>query len=138
MKHTKVVISAGAYFALAAAVLILPVNLLLSAILAAAFHELCHLAVMWILGISVAEIRVGMGSVQIITGLMAPAQELLCAIAGPCGSFVLLFLSKYAPVLSLCGLIQGLFNLLPFYPLDGGRVFWAAIQMLRDAFAHKH
>lgn len=52
---------------------------------------------------------------------MTAPREAVCALAGPLGSFVLVSLGKYWPELALMALGQGIFNLIPVYPLDGGR-----------------
>ena len=59
---------------------------------------------------------------SIETGYMTPAAELLCAAAGPIGSISMLLTIRKFPILGLLGLAQGIFNLLPIYPLDGGRI----------------
>ena len=53
---------------------------------------------------------------------MSPIREAICALAGPLGSFSLLLISEYFPEAAVCGLIQGAYNLIPVYPLDGGRL----------------
>ena len=112
----------GAYFAAAAGMLLLPLKWLAGGVISAAFHECCHLAVLNWFQIPVRQIRIGFGGARITTGLMTPIQELLCAVAGPLGSFCMILFVRLFPELGLLGLMQGLFNLLPFYPLDGGRI----------------
>ena len=58
---------------------------------------------------------------------MEPVQEALSALAGPAGSFLMLLLCRVFPEAALWGTVQGLFNLLPVYPLDGGRVLRCAV-----------
>ena len=120
-------VSPGFYIMAAAAVLILPLRILVAAAFAAWFHEGAHLAVLHFFKIPVDSIRLGAGGARIMTGPMLPVQELLCAAAGPLASLSLLLFLRCFPVLALFGLIQGLFNLLPVFPLDGGRIlraFW--------------
>ena len=111
--------------------LVMPLGTLLAAICAAAVHECCHLLALRFCGIPVLQIRVGIGSAAIQTPPLSPAQELPCAFAGPMGSFACLLLTRPFPLLALFGLIQGLYNLLPIYPLDGGRILRAAVLLIR-------
>lgn len=106
----------------ATCILLLPFRLLIAALASAVFHELCHLLAMKLFSVPVLGIRIGTFGMVIRSGYMTPGQELLCAAAGPAGSLLLLLSAEVFPLLAFCGLIQGLFNLLPIYPMDGGRI----------------
>lgn len=101
--------------------LVLPLRLILAAGVAALFHESCHVLAIRLTGGAVTGIAIGAGGTVMETAPMKPGQELLCALAGPVGSFLLVMAHRFFPLLSLCALVQGCFNLLPLYPLDGGR-----------------
>ena len=47
--------------------------------------------------------------------------ELVCVLAGPAASLLLLLLVRPFPRLALCGFVQGVYNLLPLGRLDGAR-----------------
>jgi len=117
---------------LALLILTLPLNWVLSALLAAAVHELCHLLMMRFLGINVYSLRIRPGGAMLDTGPMSPKEELLSALAGPLGSFFLLALVRTAPRITLCALVQGLFNLLPLGDMDGGRIAKSLFHLLRE------
>ena len=53
--------------------------------------------------------------------LMNPGRETACILAGPCGSLLLMCFAVWFPRTAVCGFIHGLYNLIPVYPLDGGR-----------------
>ena len=121
----------------AASILLLPFRLLIAAFAAAIIHELCHLSVMRFFSVPVQGIRIGTFGLVIRSGYMTSGQELLCAAAGPAGSFILLLTWKVFPLLAICGLIQGLFNLLPIYPMDGGRILQGLTLLGKEKYLAK-
>lgn len=132
MKRLKVSIAPGAYIAAAAGVLLLPLKWLLAAYFAAMIHEFGHLLALKACRVTVSEIEAGMFGAKISTGALTPLQEIICTAAGPLASFSLLIFCRTVPVLALIGLIHCMFNLLPIYPMDGGRILRALICQLSE------
>ena len=124
MGRSKVRISVdGAFFvALSAAILLLPLKWLLCASFAAFIHELSHFLALRLSGVEVRSIRIGAGGAMMSTAPMSARQEALCAAAGPLGGGMLILSAPLCPSLALCAFVQTGFNLLPIFPLDGGRV----------------
>lgn len=118
----KICIEPVSYILGAAIVLLLPAKVWLTALFAASVHELFHLAALWLLGGQVIQLRLGIFGAKIVTLPMSRGREVLCALAGPVGSFSLLALASRYPLAALFGFMQGTYNLLPIYPLDGGRI----------------
>lgn len=108
--------------------LTVPLQWLAAAVLAAAFHECCHWAAIMILGGSVRAVSVGIHGAVLKIHLEGSGREVLAALAGPVGSLLLLHLYRGFPEIALCGLVQGLYNLLPVYPLDGGRILRCCLE----------
>lgn len=134
MKSFEVQISGGFYIAAAFSVLLLPWNVLLSFAAASAVHELCHLVMLRWCKVPVYQIRLGMFGAGLSTAAVLPGQELVCAAAGPAGSLLLACFVKQFPLIALFGFVQGLFNLLPIYPLDGGRILRSIFMLAKRAF----
>lgn len=122
--------SASLFVYLALLLLFIPVRLLFAAITSAAVHELFHIAAMRIMKIDIYAIRVGINGAKIETAPMNDFQEFVCALAGPIGGLLLLFLFRVMPVVALTAAVQSLYNLLPLYPTDGGRALKSGMRMV--------
>ena len=118
------------YLFIALLLLVLPLPWLLAAFLAALIHELCHLTMVVLLKGTVRHIRVDIGGAQIGARLPGWMEEFLSSLAGPVGSLLLVLLCHRLPRLAVCGCIQGLYNLLPIYPLDGGRALRCLLERI--------
>ena len=100
----------------------------LSFLLCALVHELGHLAAMKLCGISVDRITLSAGGAVIRAGFHDYKQELWCAAAGPLsGAVFALALLRIYPKIAIVSLLLSLINLLPLYPLDGGRILRALL-----------
>lgn len=113
---------------LALLMLVIPYKWVAAWVIAAAFHELCHFAAVRLSGCEVFSIRINLNGAIMETDVLSWGKEILCALAGPLGGFLLIFTAKWFPRLAICGCFQSLYNLLPVYPLDGGRALKSAIE----------
>lgn len=102
--------------------LTLPLSWVIAALTAAIIHEIFHILSVLIFGEKIYALTIGFHGAVIDTSPMAASKQFICILAGPLGSMLLFLAKAYVPQLALCGFIQGLFNLLPVYPLDGGRM----------------
>ena len=123
-------ITAGGCICAALMLLALPLRWLAGAVTAGVFHELCHVLAVVLTGGSVLEIRIGAGGTRMETSPMTSGRELICALAGPAGSFLLAAMYRLIPVTAICAFVQGCFNLLPLFPLDGGRAVQSGLSLL--------
>ena len=130
-------VTAGFCILWAFLLLVLPLHLLLAAMGAALFHELCHGLAIYATGGKITRLTVGAGGMVMETTPMPPGREALCALAGPGGSFLLACLYPWIPLAAVCALVQGCFNILPLYPLDGGRAMKCLLEWLFPVQAEK-
>ena len=94
-------------------------------------HELGHLAVMKYFGCAPSEIRLIPGSIRIISPLCADKNSVIISLSGPILNvlvFAVVYFSSqilgvnYYLDFAFINLVYGVFNLLPFYSLDGGSI----------------
>ncbi len=114
-------LSGGFCIFLAAALLLLPLKWVIAAAFAAFFHELCHYLAIYLCTREHTKLHIFSFGARLPLPPMSLGKELLCALAGPLGGLVLLFFARWMPRTALCAGFQSLYNLLPVYPLDGGR-----------------
>ena len=122
----------GFFPVLALMLLLFPVRFLVGVLLAALIHELGHLLALKIAGGRVLSIRLRSFGARIEAAPMSPGRTALCALAGPAAGALTIFAYKTFPELALAGLVQTVFNLLPVYPLDGGRALRNICCKIRD------
>ena len=121
-RNERIVFEPGFFIMLSIALLIIPVRWIISWFIAVFVHELSHFVALRLCNVSVFQISIDMFGTDIQTDAMSTGQEIVSAIAGPLGSLLLLLFLRVFPYISLCALAQLLFNLIPIYPMDGGRV----------------
>lgn len=96
-------------------------------LLATTLHELGHILCICLTGARVTALTLNLCGAVMETTPMSYEQEALCSLAGPAVGIVLLLWGRRYPWLAFWGLAQSLHNLLPVYPLDGGRALRALL-----------
>lgn len=110
-----------------------PLRWLFAAFIAAVLHEFGHYLSVRICGGVVDCMRFGpTGAIMEVSGL-TERDELFSLAAGPVAGLLMMLLVKLWPQLALCGFVQSMYNLLPIYPLDGGRILNIIIRRCRGS-----
>ncbi len=108
-------------------------------VLSILLHELSHIAAGAILGFEVKGIKISpLGLKAFIKTGNEPGKKLILSLAGPVANFFLAglalrlpSLAKYSDIANI-NIYLGFFNLIPIYPLDGGRVLHIILTRLTD------
>ena len=123
-------IAPSTYLHLSLLCLLLPIQWVVAFILSAVIHEVWHLIALRLCRVRIFSVGVRNFGTDINTAPITPGKELICAMAGPAGSASLLLLAKWMPLIAICGLFHLLYNLLPIYPSDGGRILHCGLELL--------
>ena len=118
----KIELRPGAFLVPAFLLLVLPWQWVGAAVFAAGIHELCHIIALVLTGGEIRGIVISGSGATIRAECPCAWRECLSAMAGPLGSACMLLFYRQLPRVALCALVHCLYNLLPLFPLDGGRI----------------
>lgn len=124
-----ITVAPAMYVFLALAVVLLPLKLLLAWLLSVLVHEMCHIFMVILCQGRINGIRFSLTGAQIITDALPLHREIICVLAGPIGSILLLVFFRWYPQIAVCGFIQAVFNLMPFINADGGKVLSEVLRL---------
>ena len=133
-----VTISPQTYIVIVLMLLLIPLPWLTGWIMAAVIHELCHYIAVRFCGGKITSIKFSSAGIVLESGYLSTWRSVICSLAGPAGGLLLYVFSKRFPYLAICGFLQSVYNLLPIYPLDGGRAVRAVcLLFFCDSTANK-
>lgn len=126
----RIVVKPECFVILALLLLTIPIQWITAWMVASLFHECCHFAALRLSGCRIFRVQVGLNGAVMDTDLSDVNSEILCALAGPIGGLLLILVGRWCPRIALCGLFQSIYNLIPIYPLDGGRAVCGILRIL--------
>lgn len=122
-RNKSIIVLPGFCILVAVFLMLLPFQWVCAWFIASMVHELAHCVALSVCGVRIDSVKLGISGAVIVTEAIRPRHEVISAIAGPLGGLLLLLFLRFIPYIGICALVQSAFNLLPLYPLDGGRVF---------------
>lgn len=118
----NIVVTFGFYVYIALFLLVLPIHWFCAWVVAVTLHETGHFVAIRLCGAKARRICFHAMKIEIETDALSTRQECICAMAGPAGSLLATMLICRFPLVGFFGALQLMYNLIPVYPSDGGRV----------------
>lgn len=122
--------SGGFCVLLALMLLLVPLPWMFAGCFAALVHEVCHYLAIRACTHRRTCVKIFSYAARMPLPEMSRGREVLCALAGPVGALGLLLLARWMPRVAVCSALQSAYNLLPIYPLDGGRALRSGAAVL--------
>lgn len=129
-RNNLIFVSPFHYILLALFILMLPADWILGWGIAIITHELGHIIAISIFKIDIHRVNFDYTGIQLHTDSMNLREELICSLAGPLLGLFPILLIRTFPYAGICAFILTCFNMIPLYPLDGGRVLISLLQMI--------
>ena len=129
-RKSYIKISPQLYIFAAVIALTVPILWVAGWMIAVAVHELSHYLLLRLCGKEIDCVHFDISGAKIQTEGLTDWQTVLCALAGPIGGFLLLLIKGIFPEAALCSLLLSVYNLIPIFPLDGGRAFRGIVHIL--------
>lgn len=114
-------IKSSTYIYLTLLLLIIPVQWIVSWLIAIFFHEICHWFAVKICRGRVLHFIIGLGGAEMQCSNLSEKCRLLAIMCGPIGGLALACLGKWLPRIALCSFFLSIYNLFPILPFDGGQ-----------------
>ena len=131
MKHCRIETTVGFWLFLCVFYYFDPSESFFPFLLSVGSHELGHISALCLTQTKIHSLRLTASGVILETDPLPYRRELIVALAGPTVNLTLLyFTAKKYPLFALVNLCLLLYNSLPIYPLDGGRVLRATLHLL--------
>ena len=118
----QVSVNASVLIMLALSLYIIPIRWLLAWYAAVIIHELGHYFAVKLSGGQILSFQIRGNGCRMETTPLSDGKAVLSLVAGPIASLIPLLFIRQVPRLAVCGLFHSVFNLLPIYPLDGGKI----------------
>lgn len=134
--HHRINISPGFAVGIGLLLCLDPAGLCVPFLVAMTLHESGHAVCLRCCGVPITMLHIGFLGANMETGRRSNRQELLCAAAGPVVNLLTgAALWPIWPQFAVVSFLLATCNLLPVYPLDGGRMVQALLPGLASAIS---